>query len=140
MKKSLVILFIILFLISGCSQNQKKVCFEKNCFQVELAVTDEEKTAGLMYRPYLEKNNGMLFIYDDENIRSFWMKNTLIPLDLIWINKNNQVVFIKENAQPCNESCDIITLDKKAKYVLEINSGKIKELGIRLNEEIKILI
>jgi uncharacterized membrane protein (UPF0127 family) len=138
MKKSLVILLIILFLISGCSYKQKKACFEKNCFNVELAVTDEEKTKGLMYRPYLEKNNGMLFVYDDEGIKNFWMKNTLIPLDLIWINEDMEVVFVKEKAQPCSDSCPIITPNKKAKYVLEINSGLVKELNIRLNDEVKL--
>ena len=138
MKKLFIILLIILFLINGCSYNQKKVCFEKNCFSVKLAVTDEEKISGLMNRPSLEKNEGMLFVYDNEDIRSFWMKNTLIPLDIIWINGNMEIVFIKEDAQPCREECPSITSEKKAKYILEINSGLVKELNIKVGNNVNL--
>ena len=81
------------------------VCFGNppagGCFQVELARTESERDQGLMYRKELDKNKGMLFIFDKEGIYPFWMKNTLIPLDMIWIDSNNKIVFIAQNVQPC---------------------------------------
>lgn len=78
------------------NQSIKQICFQENCFEVELAITTEEITKGLMFRKELPQNKGMLFIFAKEGIRSFWMKNTLIPLDIIWLNKNKEVVFIKK--------------------------------------------
>ena len=58
---------------------------------------------GLMFRENMDSDRGMLFIFEKEGEYPFWMKNTLIPLDIIWINKDKEVVFISENAQPCEE-------------------------------------
>ena len=130
--------FILIFLvINGCSSEIKRVCINENCFFVEIADSAEEKEKGLMNREVLEKNKGMLFVFEEEGNYSFWMKNTLIPLDLIWINSEKQVVFIKENAQFCKENCEIYENNQKAKYVLEINAGKVKELDIKIGDTAK---
>ena len=134
----LFILLTFLIFVNGCSSEIEKVCINENCFFVEIADSDEEREIGLMGRSFLEENNGMLFVFDFEGKHGFWMKDTLIPLDIIWINSDEEVVFIKEKANPCNEKkCEIFTPDKKAKYVLEINSGKIKELGIKIGDNVK---
>ena len=72
---------------------------------------------------------GMLFLMPEEKIQSFWMKNTYIPLDIIYINSNNQVISIKENAKPMNESP--LPSEKPAIYVLEILGGTSAKLGIK---------
>lgn len=116
---------------------ENKVCFGENCFFVELAKNKLEIEKGLMNRDKLAGNEGMLFIFPKEKVYSFWMKNTLIPLDIIWIDKNKKVVFIKENAQPCKSLiCPSINPLVKAGYVLEINGGLAKKNGIKLNDTV----
>jgi len=115
------------------------VCIKGNCFQVELAITNAQREKGLMHRKELDKNKGMLFVFDKEGIYPFWMKNTLIPLDIIWIDSNSKVVFISQNVQPCKSLiCPSILPAGPAKYVLEINAGKVKEIGLEVGDELKI--
>lgn len=114
-----------------------KVCFNTNCFDIEIAKTNTQRQEGLMNRESLDKNGGMLFVFDEEGMHSFWMKNTLITLDMIWINQNNEVVFIAENAEPCRtENCPHISPDRKAMYVLEINGGLAKELNVNVGDRV----
>ncbi|MEI7425030.1 MAG: DUF192 domain-containing protein [Candidatus Staskawiczbacteria bacterium] len=115
------------------------VCFGEKCFQVELAKTPLQREKGLMNRERLDKDRGMLFIFDKDGIYPFWMKNTLIPLDIIWINSNNEVVFISQNAQPCKSLiCTSVFPDKNAKYVLEINGGLCKENNFKVGDILNI--
>jgi hypothetical protein len=94
-----------------------------------------------MFREHLAGKEGMLFIFEKEDIYSFWMKNTLIPLDIIWLNKEGRAVFIKKNAQPCSlEICPGIVPDATALYVLEINAGKAEEIGLKIGEQLEIKI
>ena len=94
-----------------------------------------------MYRTELDKDKGMLFIFDKEGIYPFWMKNTLIPLDMIWIDSSNKVVFISQNVQPCKSLiCPVIIPSASAKYVLEINAGICEELGLKIGDEVEIKI
>ena len=131
----LIVLFVLfLTKILHNSQNAQ-VCFRENCFYAELAMTDAQRTKGLMYIEHLDENKGMLFIFDEENIYPFWMKNTLIPLDMIWISKNNEVVFIEKNALPCQENiCYNIEPNRPAIYMLEINAGMVDKMGISLGD------
>lgn len=72
----------------------------------------------------------MLFIYNDEDVRSFWMKNTLIPLDIIWI-------YIAGNMQPCKTVlCKSVAPDAKAKYVLELNAGITNEIDLTVGDSV----
>lgn len=140
----LIVFIIIIFVISLViyymqAYKQKNVCINNNCFVSEVAKTNAERGQGLMYRIALDNDKGMLFIFDKEGIYSFWMKNTLIHLDMIWIDKNNNIVFIKENAQPClKEVCEVITPNEKALYVLEVNSGNVEKYNIKLGDEVSI--
>lgn len=104
------------------SSELKKVCFNQICFNTELAISDEQKIKGLQSRTSFSNDSGMLFIFDKSGIYSFWMKDTLIPLDIIWLDEDKKIVFIKENASPCNENCKTFSPEKEAKYVLEINA------------------
>jgi len=125
--------------VMGLKPIPTQVCIKENCFDVEIADTAKEREIGLMNREHLAKNSGMLFVFEKEDIYNFWMKNTLIPLDIIWIDGNNKIIFIKENAEPCKiEQCETFEPKQKAKYVLEINGGLADELGIEIGDEIEL--
>jgi len=113
-----------------------KACLGINCFNVELARTNQERSRGLMFRKELATNWGMLFVFDQKARHGFWMKDTLISLDIIWIDENYKVVHIKNNFQPCeDENCKVITPKRKAKYVLEINGGLVDKIGIKIGDK-----
>ena len=106
----------------------------KELFLVELAKNEFEKKKGLQCKKYLSENEGMLFIWSAEDYRNFWMKNTYIPLDLIFINSNFKIVEVFFDALPLSISA--IQSKKKAKYVLELNAGRFKTLGFNLGDRI----
>jgi len=95
----------------------------KVTLDIEIADTDYDIQTGLMYRDSMKDNQGMLFIFDDEEPRFFYMKNTEIPLDLIFINESKKIVSFQKNAQPFNERS--LPSNAPAKYVLEVNAGLV---------------
>jgi uncharacterized protein len=101
---------------------------------IEIADNEYETQTGLMYRNSMKSNQGMLFIFDDIRERFFYMKNTKIPLDLIYINENKKIVSFQKNAKPFDET----SLPSKvpAKYVLEVNAGLIDSWSIAVGDEI----
>ncbi len=88
---------------------------------IEIADDDGKRERGLMYRRQMELNQGMLFIFEDEDQRSFWMKNTYLPLDIIYLDAKKNIVRIHENVATLNEVS--IPSDFPAKYVVEVNAG-----------------
>lgn len=121
------------------SQNQ--VCFGSHCFFVEIAKTPAEREKGLMNRSELDKDKGMFFIFDKEGIYPFWMENTLIPLDMIWIDINNKVVFIGSDIQPCKSLiCPSVVPTGVARYVLEVNTGICKGISLKIGDQLNINI
>jgi uncharacterized membrane protein (UPF0127 family) len=127
-------------------------------FNLEIADTTEERTLGLMNRKYLREDGGMLFIFEKTGWYPFWMKNTYIPLDIIWLNENKEVVHIKEEAQPCASTSDDLTINPltrtfnkvkqnipfvcdtilpvgMSKYVIELKSGKVKEIDLKIGDK-----
>ncbi len=116
-----------------------KVCFNGNCFEVDLAITEEERKEGLMFKESLDSDKGLLFVFGEEKESSFWMKNVSFPLDIIWIDKDKKVVHISKNTPPCQkEPCPRFKSGKKAKYVLEINGGLADKIGISLGDKADI--
>ena len=97
-------------------------------YHVEVAKTNEEQAEGLMYRLELKKNGGMLFLFNNEKKASFWMKNTLIPLDIIFINKNGSINKIYKNTIP--KSLKRIISKGEVLAVLEINAGEANKNNI----------
>jgi len=93
----------------------------QNWLDIEIADNDDERMQGLMYRQSLQENAGMLFIFTNEEPRSFWMKNTFISLDIIYINSKKEIVSIQKYTQP--KSTYPIPSEKPAMYVLEVNAG-----------------
>jgi uncharacterized protein len=98
-------------------------------FRVELARTEPEREQGLMYRERMDADAGMLFIFEHAAPLTFWMKNTFIPLDMIFIGADRHIVGIVENAEPRTLSARRVA--GVAEYVLEINGGLSAKLGIR---------
>jgi len=106
---------------------------------IEIADDSNEQSKGLMHRTNLEWNNGMLFVFDDEENQSFWMKNTFIPLDMIFIDEKFRVVDIEENVPPCVvQNCQSYVSNQPAKYVLEVNAGYTQANGIETGDILKI--
>ena len=97
-------------------------------FELEIADTDELRQKGLMNRMYMPEKNGMLFVWDSPNLRYFWMKNTYIPLDIIYIRKG-EVVGVLANMQPHDEKAK--TVYSLADMAVEINAGLSENFGIR---------
>ena len=104
-------------------------------FCVELANNNEARQRGLMFRTEMELNNGMMFVYDRPQSVSFWMKNTSIPLDILFADKAGIVTKIFENALPFSKSS--IFGGHDVQYVLEINAGLTESLGIKQGSIIK---
>jgi uncharacterized protein len=106
-------------------------------FDIEVAVSPKEIAQGLMFREHLPENSGMLFIFSDDEIRNFWMKNTLIPLDMIFIDSSLRVVLVHARARPRDEK--VISSKEKARYVLEVNGGKAGRCGIASGSRVELL-
>ena len=126
------------FLISFYTFSNEKIdvsIHNKNItFNVEVAKTIEERRIGLMYRKKLLNNEGMLFIFPREKIIQLWMKNTYIPLDVIFISENKVIVDIKKNMEKLSET--IVKSKVKSRYALEFNAGLINKLAIEIGDKV----
>ena len=126
------------FLISFYTFSNEKIevsIYNKNItFNVEVAKTIEERRTGLMYRKKLLNNEGMLFIFPREKIIQLWMKNTYIPLDVIFISENKVIVDIKKNMEKLSET--IVKSKVKSRYALEFNAGLIDKLDIEIGDKV----
>lgn len=136
---SVLVLTVLIMMIN--EKQNARVCFNSNCFNARLAITNEERKKGLMHIDAIKDNEGMLFINEKEDIYPFWMKNVKFPLDIIWINEDKKVVFISENSKPCfDDNCPHIDPGVKAKYILEINAGLSKKIGLGIGSSLDIII
>ena len=126
------------FLISFYTFSNEKIevsIYNKNItFNVEVAKTIEERSTGLMYRKKLLNNEGMLFIFSREKIIQLWMKNTYIPLDVIFISENKVIVDLKKNMEKLSET--IVESKVKSRYALEFNAGLINKLDIEIGDKV----
>ena len=108
--------------------------------RAELAITPEEQARGLMFRDALPPDYGMLFIGPDLSPRAFWMFQTRIPLDIIWLDDNRRVVEISAHTPPCGDpnpsNCPSYGGRVASKYVLEMAAGKGEAHGIDVGDEI----
>ena len=106
---------------------------------VETARTPKELQQGLMFRESLDDYSGMLFIFKKEDRLSFWMKNTKIPLDIIFISENWTINEIKSNVQPCQEDpCPTYPSKYPIMYVLEVNAGFSERNGIKVGDKVNL--
>ncbi|WPE20371.1 hypothetical protein ShzoTeo12_15590 [Shinella zoogloeoides] len=135
-------LFLCLASVAGAGEKfdtQPLTIVTKNgkshAFTVELAVTPRQREQGLMNRREMAPDHGMLFAFGETRQVFMWMKNTYLPLDMLFIGKDGKVRSIKENARPLDES--IIDSKGPIDYVLELNGGTVKRLGIRTGNRVQ---
>ncbi|MBI5422075.1 DUF192 domain-containing protein [Candidatus Peregrinibacteria bacterium] len=109
-------------------------------YVVELAVTPEQNARGLMFRKSLSERRGMLFVYDKPLTPSFWMKNTLIPLDILFIGADLRIKHIAENTPPCpaQTACPTYSPTEAVQYVLELNGGEAVRHKIGVGDSVDL--
>jgi uncharacterized membrane protein (UPF0127 family) len=135
-KLALVLIFWLFLISARAADNPKKICFKDSCVLIEISDTEVSRARGLMFRDFLAQDSGMLFVFPSEDIYSFWMKNTLIDLDMIWLNKDLRVVDIKTFVPACkNPECPSYTPKANAKFVLELNAGLADFYKIKINDK-----
>ena len=125
--------------LAGClrpaAQAVDQVCFGEKCVNVEVVQKEEELHRGLQFRKSLDPGRGMLFIFQKSGPYAFWMKDTLIPLDMIWMDDTRKIVHIEHNVPPCAaDPCPSYPPRHEALYVLEINAGYANELGLKIGD------
>ncbi len=142
----LAFLSIAVLLLGGCQEEKREalsvydleIISGKDVFHhfaIEIAVTPQEQSKGLMYRTEMDDDAGMLFYFNEEAERGFWMKNTLIPLDMLFIKADGTIHHIHESAIP--HDLTSIRSNGAVRAVLEINGGLSHKLGLRVGDKIK---
>ena len=121
----------------------KRIMIDDVMLEVEIADDDEKRALGLMHRDSLEEYKGMLFIFPYEGKYAFWMMNMNFSIDIIWIDSEGKVVYIVDNAVPCNRVASTVECtyepDVHAKYVLEVNAGFAERHGVIIGSRMIIL-
>lgn len=143
-----VLLVVLIYNYLGNAKSETKTSddminakIKGKTYSLEVADTAQKRQQGLMYKEVMPQNEGMLFIFPNTSMYPFWMKNTLIPLDIIWLNEDKTVVFIKQNAQPCENTvkavCNTIFPARPARYVIELNAGEVQKLKLANGDKIE---
>lgn len=126
---------------SGCAQVNDRPVAEINGkrYAVEIADTPDSRERGLMFRNNMPADAGMLFVFDDEEPRAFWMKNTYIPLDILYFDEGRRLVSAQLAVPPCGDQqrCPVYPSAGPAKYVLELNAGQSKDLSLKPGDILK---
>lgn len=145
-----VVLFTFILLVLWTQTNVAKLTVHTQDgpkdFYVELADSEFEKFLGLQGRKMLDKDRGMLFLYDEENDPAFWMKDTLISLDIIFISSDRKINGIAKNARPCTEEeeeihgCPTYRSANTSKYVLELAGGSADKYGLDAGDSVEFLV
>jgi|SRR3989344_2747255 len=136
MKKIFILLFLIF--IVGCSNVEKKACFKDKCISLEVMESLEEKSTGLMFRDSLDENKGLLFVYNTPEKRGFWMKNVKFPIDILWLDKKNKVVYIERDVPGCMGDCKVYYPDTEAYNVIEVNANFTLNNNIKVGDFVEI--
>ena len=107
----------------------------------ELMVKDEDRMMGLMFRPSLPLDRGLLFVFDDVDFHGIWMKNCRFPIDIVWLDEDRRVVHVAEAVPPCKaDPCPVYQPLKKAAYVVEINAGQARREKASLNSRLEFAL
>ena len=134
-----LICLLMLVACTACASGEPNVELGGKTFKVEVADTAEKQALGLMFRDSMADDEGMIFVFPNEAPRSFWMKNTRIPLDIMYFDKDLKMVSISADTPPCRVSrCPSYPSTGPAMYVLELNAGKASELGVGPGDKLTI--
>ena len=135
----LVLSLLLLSPVLGCAASGKPwVELGGQRFIVEVADDEAERNRGLMFRDQMPADAGMLFVYDAERPLAFWMKNTRIPLDILYFDDQRKLVSARKNTPPCSlgDRCPPYPSAAPALYVLELNAGTAARLGVKDGDEL----
>ena len=125
------LIFVALLLLAGCVPQGPSVILKDHRFMVDVADDPGERSLGLMFREQMADDHGMLFVFEQELPRSFWMKNTRISLDILYFNRRLSLVSLQRDIPPCRaDPCPNYPSEKPAKYVLELNAGTADRLKV----------
>ncbi len=127
--------FLIFLFLLGCEVQKGNVFLGDEKFTVEYAISDSQKQKGLMFRKKLCEKCGMLFDFGTEQEIRMWMKNTIIPLDMIFMNENKKIIYIEKYTVPY--SLKTIKSPIPARYVLELNAGVSQKYQIKIGLKMK---
>ena len=132
----------IILLFTACSPapDLPKLQFAGTEFQVEIVDTPATRATGLMNRSELAADHGMLFVFESAQPVAFWMKNTLIPLDILYFNLEQELIEIHADTPPCQtDPCASYPSQHAVKYVLELPAGTAAKIGAKLGEKFELL-
>jgi len=125
---------------SSATQGPRAEMPSGSVYKLELALTPEEQAQGLMFRESLPDRTGMIFVFDQEGDHHFWMKNTMIPLDMIWMDASGKVIFVSANTPPCKaDPCATYGPDAPARQVLEIAGGMAAKEKIAIGSTLRLI-
>ena len=109
--------------------------------QAELMIKDEDRMMGLMFRPSLPLDRGLIFVFEDVDFHGIWMKNCRFPIDIVWLDEERRVVHVAEAVPPCKaDPCPVYQPLKKAAYVVEINAGQARREKASLNSQLRFAL
>ena len=134
------VFFLIITALSACNSQEKNneltIHTGNGSHKISIEIADEpnEQTRGLMFRREMDQNHGMLFIYKDDQIRTMWMKNTYLSLDMLFIKADGTVKHLHKNAEPFSE--EIISSREPVRAVLELVAGTIDRLNIQNGDRV----
>ncbi len=125
---------ILTFVLSACAQGPRIEIVgadgaPRTAISVEIADTPSSREYGLMFRKQMNEDAGMIFIFKEQEHQQFWMKNTIIPLDMIFADSNGKIIGIVRKAEPFSEALD--SVDGDSQYVLEVNGGFCERHGVK---------
>jgi len=138
MKKFLPVIFILAAAARGqepVTSTVPLILPDGKTLQVEVARTEEKRSLGLMFRTALAEDHGMLFVFEQPGLHRFWMKNTLIPLDMVWMDDRKRIVHIEYQVPPCKlDPCPVYGPPADSLFVLEVISGVASREKLRLGQ------
>lgn len=135
--RHLAVCLLALAAAAACAKSGPTVELKGKTYTIEIAEDDASRAHGLMDRTSMDDDHGMLFIFQNDAPRAFWMKNTKIPLDMIFVDADLKVVSVTHGAEPCvTERCPGYTSGAPARYVLELNAGQAAKLGLTSGDEL----
>ena len=125
--------------LQACAARGPYVELKGHRYTIEIAADDASREHGLMDRTEMAADHGMLFVFDDDMPRTFWMKNTKIPLDMLFFDGDKKLVSIQHSVPPCvADPCPGYSSGAPARYVLELNAGESAKLGLTSGDPIVI--
>lgn len=141
MRPFLLLAPLLLFLapVSGCASGDNHwVEIKGQRIRVEIADNHEERARGLMFRDRLAPGTGMLFLFDSQQPQAFWMKNTRIPLDILYFDRDKRLVSARRGTPPCSmgDRCPPYPSSAPAQYVLELNAGEADQFGLASGDQL----